>query len=153
MHERRHASDECVAVEDAVDQERLDDDGNVDRDPIVGRDLADDLGDDLIDDLTDDTLLREALSQPGRYLPPPSVQASRDPEPAGPEPEPEHPLARRAKLAALVLAAAMVIASIIVAAVVTGDGGVTGQGDTDAESLRSAPGTQSVSFFTVTQPF
>lgn len=124
MHERRNARDECVAVEDVLDREILD------------------------DEFVDDAYLREALAEPGRYLPPPSVQASREPEPTGPDPEPEHPIARRVKLAALVVATAMVIASIVVAAIVTGE-----SDDTAAQSLHSASAPSSVSFFTVTQPF
>ncbi|GAA1207797.1 hypothetical protein [Prauserella alba] len=127
MHERRHASEDCVAVEDVIDREILD------------------------DDLVDDAYLREALAEPGRYLPPPSVQAGREPEPAMADPEPEHPVARRAKLIALVVAALMVVASIIAAAVVTGEDDDTAAGPT--ASLPRAAATEPVSFVSVAQPF
>lgn len=130
MDERRHASEDCVAVEDVIDRAILD------------------------DDFVDDAYLREALAEPGRYLPPPSVQADREPEQATADPEPEHPVARRAKLIALVVATLMVIASIVAAAVVTG-GHDSAAGDpaTSAVSLPGAATTEPVSFVSVTQPF
>ncbi|MBB3662053.1 MULTISPECIES: hypothetical protein [Prauserella salsuginis group] len=127
MHERRHASEDCVAVEDVIDREILD------------------------DDLVDDAYLREALAEPGRYLPPPSVQANREPEPVTADPEPEHPVARRAKLIALIVATLMVVASIIAAAVVTGEDDNTAAGA--AASLPRAAATEPVSFVSVAQPF
>lgn len=127
MHERRHASNDCVAVEDVIDREILD------------------------DDLVDDAYLREALAEPGRYLPPPSVQGRGEPEQAMADPEPEHPIARRAKLVALIVATLMVVASIIAAAVVTGkdDNSAT----STSASLPRAATTESVSFVSVAQPF
>ncbi|OLT47690.1 hypothetical protein BJF85_14940 [Saccharomonospora sp. CUA-673] len=151
MHQRRHGSDECVAVEDHVDGDTGEGKSvDTDTNGVTGaesRDVADQdrLVGEFERDLADDTRLHEALTAPGRYLPPPSVQAR--PDPRSDSPSPEHPFARRAKLAALVLATAMVIASIVVAAF------VTGESDAGAESLRSAPTTSPVSFFTVKQPF
>ncbi|GAA1244697.1 hypothetical protein GCM10009676_33190 [Prauserella halophila] len=133
MHERRHASDDCVAVEDVIDREIL------------------------ADDLVDDAYLREALAEPGRYLPPPSVRARSEPEPAIADPEPEHPVARRAKLIALIVATLMVVASIVAAAVVTGEDDTaataTAATATTAASLPTAATPESVSFVSVTQPF
>ncbi|MEU6640920.1 hypothetical protein ABZ863_00035 [Saccharomonospora sp. NPDC046836] len=90
MHDRRHASEPTIAVEDV---------------------LSDDI---LADELVDDEYLREVFREPRRYLPPPGVRPTRK-EPEAPR-EPEHPLARRAKLAALLLATALLAASLIVAA-------------------------------------
>lgn len=131
MDEHRHASEDCVAVEDVIDREILD------------------------DDFVDDAYLREALAEPGRYLPPPSVQAGREPEQATAEAVPEHPVARRAKLIALVVATLMVIASIVAAAVVTGgdDSAASRPAADTAVSLPRAATTEPVSFVSVAQPF
>lgn len=131
MDERRHASEDCVAVEDVIDREILD------------------------DDFVDDAYLRETLAEPGRYLPPPSVQADREPEQAAVDPEPEHPVARRAKLIALIVATLMVIASIVAAAVVTSedDNAADNTAAATAVSLPRAATTEPVSFVSVAQPF
>lgn len=91
VHDRRHASDRNVAVEDVIDDE------------ILAADL-------------DDDYLRDVLHESRRYLPPPGARARRREDET--PPEPENPLVRRAKLAALVLASALLLASIIVAATV-----------------------------------
>lgn len=126
MHERRYASEDCVAVEDVIDREILD------------------------DDFVDDAYLREALAEPGRYLPPPSVQGRGEPEPMTPDPEPEHPVARRAKLIALVVATLMLVASVIAAAVVTG--GNDNAATNGTASLPRATTAEPVSFVSVAQP-
>ncbi|MBK1789366.1 hypothetical protein [Prauserella cavernicola] len=74
----------------------------------------------LADDLVDDEYLREFFREPRRYLPPPGTRDERMDEPP-PPPEPERPFARRAKLAALLLALALLGTSIVVAASIASD--------------------------------
>ncbi|MFF5986403.1 hypothetical protein [Prauserella flavalba] len=107
MHDRRHASEPTIAVEDVISDEIL------------------------ADELVDDEYLREVFREPRRYLPPPGTRAERPED--DPPPEPEKPFARRAKLAALLVAVALLVASIIIAASMAGQS--ESQGEDVAEPL------------------
>jgi hypothetical protein len=71
----------------------------------------------LEDTMVDRPFLDEVFDEPRKYLQPPRLR--RKHKPAQSPGEPESPLARRAKLAGLVVAAALLIASIVAAATLT----------------------------------
>ncbi|WP_051116310.1 hypothetical protein [Amycolatopsis nigrescens] len=73
----------------------------------------------LADELVDREHLERVFQDPQHYLPPPRTREPRAKARPEPSPEPERPLARRAKLAGLLLAAAVLIGSVAAAAVLT----------------------------------
>lgn len=84
----------------------------------------------------DDDHLREAFRKPRRYLPPPGTRLHRDTEGQHSR-EPENKLARRAKLAALIIATALLVASLVIAALLAGQ---TGQDGAAQHSSGAMPG-------------